>query len=243
MVEFHIQSRLGCEMMMNDELVLWLSRGFDYELFPRKVRIELYSPGRGAVTLVRDIYGPKPIVDYIKRRNNDTDVYVNIYSNYQITNSIYDTVIFDIDVHDKNVSGLGDVLNRAYEKLQAIRKFLLDFGFDFSRVYISGRGFHAYVDFTPVTISSFDELYLTMIRRINEQLGGEYIDENYYNVRFFDRIPFSKNRKIRVYDNGFGISVKRINFTKDNWREAILGVVEHRYFNDFPRFMKDLEAK
>lgn len=199
---------------MDEKLEFWLSRGNDYDLFPRKV----LERGYGGASTISTIKDEAELIDFLSKKSRE-DKYVAIYSDWQVENSIYDTIFFDIDGHNETHPVLA--WSKAYEKLQGLRSVLQALDLDISRAYISGRGIHAYIDFDPVKLEWFKQKYVTFVQtyRLND-----FIDVRPVDLGFFGRLPLSIN--IRS-----GTRVQEIDFTKPTLREALVSTPEYHKYN------------
>lgn len=72
-----------------------------------------------------------------------TNCYASIFSSYQIVRRMFDTVFIDIDSHNGSLADAYAILQKVLDAI------------DVSRVYMSGRGFHCYVDFPTTRIENY----------------------------------------------------------------------------------------
>jgi len=212
-------------MLMSEEM-LWLVRGGSYDTFPRLV-LHTDRLGFKYLTFVNSY---DELMKYV-RANNKLDRSVGIYTQWQIDNEMYDTIMFDIDYHTGK-GNLFDVLESAYEKLMSLRAVLNDNELDFSRVYVTGRGFNAYIDFDLSNIPEFKRKYVKFIEH--------YAIQNYVDIRRV-RLPwvsrFVGSRNSKALSN---IIVKRIDFTKPTFREAFYSVAPWKKYDNIVSILNSL---
>ena len=211
---------------MNDEERLWLLRNNNIDAFPRYIK-RFDKFGFVFATVMHN-------EDEFRSFLNDNGKYdksVAIYSIWQVKNNLYDTVFFDIDAHLRHLSTI-DRLERAYVKLKSVREILMNLGIDFSRVYVTGRGFHAFVDFDLTSFDNFSNVY---VRLASEYSITNYIDMSVVKNKFFGRFVGTRNSKARA-----GIVVRRIDFTKPTFREAMRSSVDWAKYNDIIGILKSL---
>lgn len=212
-------------MPMSEEM-LWLLRGGSYDVFPRLV-LHTDRLGFKYLTFVNSY---DELMKYVKA-NDRLDRSVGIYTQWQIDNEMYDTIMFDIDYHIGK-GNLFDILESAYQKLISLRAVLNDNGLDFSRVYVTGRGFNAYIDFELSNIPEFKRKYIRFIEHYAIQ---NYVDMRRIKLPWVSRFVGSRNSKALG-----NIIVKRIDFTKSTFREAMYGVASWKKYNEIIDILNSL---
>jgi len=115
-------------------------------------------------------------------RKEGKDCYVSVFTDYQIWEGIYDTVLLDID---------GDVKD-PYLDMREVYWMLVRNGLD-GRVYYTGRGYHIYVDFLPVRMSKYSD----RVRKWAREMGiWDYVDKKVLgDIRRMARVPLTRNTK------------------------------------------------
>lgn len=115
--------------------------------------------------------------------NNNTECYSCIFNIYQIENKKYDTVFLDVDAHD------GD-LKSAFERKNKVVELIRNKGYEVSRIYFSGRGFHLYIDFDEVKLENYKQIRNYIV----EKLGLiDLIDRSTQDDTRLSRLPHSIN--------------------------------------------------
>lgn len=119
-------------------------------------------------------------VDLIKRAIIMKQNYVNIFSEYQRDNNIFETMFIDIDEHSKDLD-FSDRMNILLKKVDILNKYLEKEDLT-GRWYFTGNGFHCYIDY-PDLVWRSRRLYSKTIRNfwyeiIEKELQKDIIDFN-----------------------------------------------------------------
>jgi len=160
-------------MILEDEIDIWLRANTLGRIFPREVNLRRY--------VVKD---EVEFYDYLFT-NKWTDVYANVFAQWQKSYSKFDTVFVDIDIHEGNE--YWSQIEESYEEMQKVRDVLEKEGLA-GRWYFTGRCFHVYIDF-PVTHL---EYYSDIIRY-------QWAVDVFRNIDSIDtRVVGDKNRMARI---------------------------------------------
>ena len=187
---------------MNEWISLFLRESNGLPVFPREMLfLGSESRKRPLVTNVLDF------VKFVEAF--DVDCYTSVFSQWQQVNSVYDTMLLDID---------GDVLEESFDKFRKVRNKLDIDG----RFICSGRGFHFYVDFRPMSFKNFPDA----VRRWIKDKGIEDLVDVPVAVdtRRVVRIPYTINSKVKTFaipiDGEKGLD-EIINMGKLGWGTPI----------------------
>ncbi len=107
--------------------------------------------------------------DYIRLTKQFSETYLNVFSQYQKTNRLFDTIFIDIDCHDYDDYYMN--IDEAYEKFLSIHHKLIDFDI-YTRCYFTGMGFHVYIDFPQTKLQFYREVVINFIK--NDLQLNEY---------------------------------------------------------------------
>lgn len=132
-------------------------------MFPREYTSKKYKMARFVINSEKDF-------NRLMERDNET--YLNIFSQYQKTNRLYDTIFIDIDCHEHDDCYAN--IDEAFEKFLSIYHILIDFDIN-TRCYFTGMGFHIYIDFPQTNLEFYNEV---VINFINNELNLKNIDKN-----------------------------------------------------------------
>lgn len=194
--------------MKRKMIELWLRPDVKHMWFPRD-----YMNGK---------CGRKVIMEYEKYMGG-TDRYMNVFSYIQQQLNIYDTLWFDIDGYKKE----------SYEKWKILKRLIYDFGYDITRVYFTGNGIHAYIDFPPTNFNN----YRGAVRRFADEIGlkGFFDCPVSGDVNRLMRIPGSLNSKtalwmIEIHPDWTWVEIedrsrKNMPYENDNWKR--IDIVSH----------------
>jgi len=175
---------------MNREQFLWLNRSGVKRIFPRRA-LELWD-NNGRLHVLNDDFS---LFSYIKDRSG-IDVYVQVFSSWQIMSRMFDTILIDIDAH-----GTTESIFDAYDKYLKVVDAIENFGVKVSRQYFTGRGFHVYIDFPIANL----EFYRKDCKQLVIDLGiDKYVDMNVIgdftrSARFVDTVNSKTNTVVRRF--------------------------------------------
>ena len=169
-------------------------RGID--IFPRMLGVSI-----GDQILQKEIDRPDAYINAALTFKGD--VFVSVYSIYEIANRAITTIFLDIDV--KGSSDMTKNLSKAYQILQANLAMLESLGIDVGklRIYFSGmKGFHLYIDFRPIYLPenvSFKSLILYLFNRL-QLLRHHCSDPNVIgDLRRLSRVPYTRHLESNMY--------------------------------------------
>ena len=153
------------------------------------------------LTLTRDIINNEYEFYSFYKLNLATDIYMSVFSLYQVRRRLFDTIFIDIDPCKKYVYPRELFLD-AYEKFMEVKQILDDNDYTY-RVYFSGRGFHIYIDFNIVRL----EHYQGVVKKFLAELGiidsngqSKYVDTRVIgDMMRMARFPLTKNSKTGLY--------------------------------------------
>ena len=147
------------------------------------------------LSLTRDIINGEYDFYSFYKINFATDIYMSVFSLYQIRRRLFDTIFIDIDPDNKDGLPREQFLD-AYEKYYEVKSILDDTGYTY-RVYYSGRGFHIYIDFNAVRL----EHYAETVEKFLKSIGIiDYIDTHVVgDMMRMARFPLTKNSKTGLY--------------------------------------------
>lgn len=112
------------------------------------------------------------------------DVYINLFSDWQKHNRVYDILFFDIDNED-----LVESQHNTLQIILALRRI----GIKHYNVYFSGsKGFHVYVRFEPTYLNSYRTAVMGFLRKYNL---SKYVDIATVEPNRLTRVPYSINGK------------------------------------------------
>lgn len=166
------------------EFDIWTRRAvLGDAIFPRHITLT-----RDTITHEYDFYS-------FYKVNQAMDVYLSVFSMYQIRRRLFDTIFIDIDPDDGLTYPKEKFLS-AYEKFYEVKTILDDAGYVY-RTYFSGSGFHIYIDFDIVRL----EHYRDVVRDFLAELGIiKYVDTHVVgDMMRMARFPLTKNSKTGLY--------------------------------------------
>jgi len=191
---------------MNEWISVFLRESNGLPVFPREM-LFLGSEAKKRVTV-------NDIMDFIKFMETfDIDCYTSVFSQWQQVNSVYDTILLDIDGKD---------LEESYGKFMKVREMLDIEG----RFICSGKGMHFYVDYRPMFFKNFSEVVRDWIKKNKiEELVDVPIS---IDTRRVVRVPYSINSKVNTFaipidgEKGLGEIIKMSNL---GWGTSINPIV------------------
>jgi len=127
------------------------------------------------------------------------DYYIQVFSDWQIENRIYDTIFFEVDVHPvgkKQYDTLEEAMPEILESALIIEAILDALGVSYRRFFTGGRGFHYYLDFEPVFIIDYKATTLKFL----EDIGIiSLVDVAVIEPARIARLPYTKHLKSEAY--------------------------------------------
>jgi len=182
---------------------MWLAHLRPYSglpLFPRDMssRQSLYierDGGRVKAPLTRspvvsqEQYLASMLAGYLRK-----DMYVQVFSDWQIQHKFYDTIFFEVDIHSEESQD--DMFQEMFEVKDIIEGRLNQFGISYRCMFTGGRGFHFYLDFPPVYIRDYKATVLKFL----DDLGIiDLVDTAVVEPARIARIPYTKHLKSGLY--------------------------------------------
>lgn len=152
---------------MDDEVRLWLNRAGVDRIFPRRA-LELFGHN-GRMHILNDEFS---LYSFL-RDMGFKDVYIQIFSSWQISSRMFDTILIDIDEHSK--ASMDKLYSSVWKKYLRVLDSLDDANIKVSRVYATGRGLHVYIDFPVLNI----EFYRKVCKAFAKDIGiFDFVDTN-----------------------------------------------------------------
>ena len=113
----------------------------------------------------------------------NTDIFLSLFSEDQIKSKEYDCIFLDID---------DPIPRMAYVKLMLVCTKLMENNIKYTVLQSGSKGYHVYVKFNKVVLSSYRECVINWLRDL-EILDN--VDTNAIDTRRVTRIPYSNNSK------------------------------------------------
>jgi len=127
------------------------------------------------------------------------DYYVQVFSDWQIANHIYDTIFLEIDVHPdgkKQYDKMEEAMPEILESKLVVESVLDDLEIAYRCFFTGGRGFHYYLDFEPVFIAD----YKATVTKFLDAIGIiNIVDIAVIEPARIARIPYTKHLKWKGY--------------------------------------------
>lgn len=113
------------------------------------------------------------------------DCYVSVFSDWQIENSIFDTIFLEFDAHDDNSDIAAELMLNKHLLDKKLKKLKVAY-----RCFFSGRGFHYYLDFEPSYMKDYKS---TVLDFLEKQKLLDLIDKSVLESARISRIPYTKH--------------------------------------------------
>jgi len=137
-----------------------------------------------------------------------TDVYMSLFNNWQMKNSIFDCVFFEIDCYFE----VGETVEDLNRMIKIVEQFLSDEGVWFRRFFSGKKGVHYYIAFPPTHFHYFSNAVrkwarrMPKVKRVNMQkywFTGEiemietwpFDPKTIGNTKQLVRVPYTKHPK------------------------------------------------
>ena len=153
----------------------------------------------------------KQFISSVSKSYRKKDYYIQIFSDWQIEHNIFDTLFFEVDIHEEN---LDLAIPKMIEAKRTIDLVLDQLGVAYRRFFTGGRGFHYYLDFEPVFITDYKATAIKFLDDIGI-LG--LVDTAVIEPARIARLPFTKHLKTKLF------SVYPINNSVEELRMAAVG--------------------
>jgi len=111
----------------------------------------------------RKAHTRREYLDILSAHVDDKDLYVAIFSDWQLADRTYNKIFLDLDAKDG--------LDRAFRDLQTLTQHVLKrYGRPPRLYFTGGRGFHVYLDFTPTTLSQYGDVVRSYVYELEFRL-------------------------------------------------------------------------
>lgn len=169
-------------------------------LFPRDMssRDMLYIKRNGGLVkapltrspiVSREQYLASILSGYLRK-----DMYIQVFSDWQIQHRFYDTIFFEVDIHSDE--SLDAIAPEMFNVKRLIEDRLNKFGIAYRCMFTGGRGFHFYLDFSPVYIRDYKATALKFL----EEIGIiDIVDTAVVEPARIARLPYTKHLKTGLY--------------------------------------------
>ena len=161
----------------------WLNHvSSDVIPFPRDVGIPVVEPWR------HKAHTRKEYVDMVSHHLNFSDLYVSLFSDWQIRHRAFNKVFLDFDAK---------ALSASFKDAQKTVEYIEKHYGNYPRVYFSGRkGFHVIFDFEPTVFGNYPETIREFVYNIMTELKLKTLDKHSVgDLRRVTRIPYTINQK------------------------------------------------
>lgn len=161
----------------------WLNHvSSDIIPFPRDVGIPIEKPWR------RKAHTRKEYIDLVTSYLNVSDLYVSLFSDWQIKHRSFNKVFLDFDSGRLSVS---------HKEAIEVAEYVKDQYDNYPRVYFSARkGFHDILDFDSIVFRNYSETVHEFVSGISTELKLKTLDSQPIgDMSRVTRIPYTINQK------------------------------------------------